>query len=336
MFLTYLLLIVGFAALLFGADILVAGASALARKMRISEAIIGLTIVAFGTSMPEFVVNVSAAIEGSGDIALANVIGSNVFNILAILGCSALVLPLAVDHDRRCFDIPIAIGSAIAVLILSQDYLLRHIGQFGTALLQPESVSFSNPESVLSRLDGIILLVLFAGFMTYVVSSTKKNRTADDDDTHHSTVKTSYWLVTLKIVGGLLLLVTGGKVIVNSAIEIAEYWGVSQRVIGLTIVSIGTSLPELATSVVAAFRRQSDIAVTNIVGSNIFNALFILGATAVIRPVAVNPFSLFDITLNLIISVAILAIAFGPKHRIGRIPAAIMLAAYIAYVIYLI
>lgn len=331
---TYLLLIVGFGALLWGADVLVAGASALARKLRISEAIIGLTIVAFGTSMPEFVVNVSAAIEGSGDIALANVIGSNVFNILAILGCSALVLPLAVDRDRRCIDIPIAIGSAVAVLLLSQDYLLCHVGQFGKALLSPETVTFTEPESVLSRVDGVILLVLFSGFMVYIVRSSMKNRKEEDAQTEEKSAP--YWMVTLKIVGGLFLLVAGGRVIVKSAVEIAEYWGVSQRVIGLTIVSIGTSLPELATSVVAAFRKQADIAVTNIVGSNIFNALFILGATAVIRPVTVTSYSLFDIVLNLVVSVAILLIAFGPKHRIGRIPAVVMLAAYVAYVIYLI
>lgn len=335
MFITYLLLVLGFAALLFGADVLVAGASSLARKMRISEAIIGLTIVAFGTSMPEFVVNVSAAIENSGDIALANVIGSNVFNILAILGCSALVMPLAVDRDRRCIDIPIAIISAIAVLILSQDYLLQHLGQFGTTLLNPESVTFE-PQSLLSRIDGAILLVLFAAFMVYVVRSSLKMRSQNGDTQTAQTETTAYWMVALKIVGGLVLLVVGGRIIVTSAVEIAEHLGVSERVIGLTIVSIGTSLPELATSVVAAFRRQTDIAVTNIVGSNIFNALFILGCTAIIRPVVVTPYSLFDIVLNLVVSVAILLIAFTPKHRIGRVPAAVMLAAYVAYVIYLI
>lgn len=335
MILTYFLLIIGFVALLFGADVLVAGASSLARRLRISEAVIGLTIVAFGTSMPEFVVNVSAAIEGSGDIALANVIGSNVFNILAILGCSALVLPLAVDRDRRVIDIPIAILSAIVLLLLSQDYLLRYPANFFSALFSPDTVVFSNPEAWLSRIDGVILLIIFVAYMFYIVRSTLKNRN-DIQPVADADKNSSYLILAIKIVGGLALLVVGGRIIVTSAVKIAESLGVTQRVIGLTIVSIGTSLPELATSVVAAFRKQADIAVTNIVGSNIFNALFILGVTALIRPVVVTPFSLLDLVLNLVVSLAIILIAVGPKHRIGRIPALCMLVGYVVYVIYLI
>ena len=320
MILTFLFLVLGFVALIFGADILVAGATTLARKFRISEAIIGLTIVAFGTSMPEFVVNVSAAIEGSGDIALANVIGSNIFNVLGILGCSALVIPLAVDSERRTIDIPVMIFTAIIVLLLGKDFFVDGL---------PQDIQY------LSHLDGAVLLTLFAAYMFYIVRKTMAQRKENDVVIDVKDQKQSYWLVVTKIVGGLILLVIGGRVIVNSAIKIAEFFNVSERVIGLTIVSIGTSLPELATSVVAAFRRQADIAVTNIVGSNIFNALFILGTTAIIRPIPVQPDSIVDLVLNLVLSLFLFAIVLGPKHRVGRIPGILMLLAYVVYVIYL-
>lgn len=319
MILIFLFLILGFVALIFGADILVAGATTLARKFRVSEAIIGLTIVAFGTSMPEFVVNVSAAVGGSGDIALANVIGSNIFNVLGILGCSALVIPLAVDADRRRIDIPVMILTAIIVLLLGKDFFLGNLGE----VMQ------------ISRFDGVVLLLMFVVFMLYIVRQTLAQRATNDIVVSEADEKQTYWLVSLKIIGGLILLVIGGRVIVNNAVKIAEYFHVSERVIGLTIVSIGTSLPELATSVVAAFRRQADIAVTNIVGSNIFNALFILGSTSIISPVPVQPDSIVDLALNLVLSLFLFAIVLGPKHRVGRIPGIIMLLGYVVYVIYL-
>ena len=319
MILIFLFLILGFVALIFGADILVAGATTLARKFRVSEAIIGLTIVAFGTSMPEFVVNVSAAVGGSGDIALANVIGSNIFNVLGILGCSALVIPLAVDADRRRIDIPVMILTAIIVLLLGKDFFLGNLGE----VMQ------------ISRFDGVVLLLMFVAFMFYIVRQTLAQRATNDIVVSEADEKQAYWLVSLKIIGGLILLVIGGRVIVNNAVKIAEYFHVSERVIGLTIVSIGTSLPELATSVVAAFRRQVDIAVTNIVGSNIFNALFILGSTSIISPVPVQPDSIVDLALNLVLSLFLFAIVLGPKHRVGRIPGIIMLLGYVVYVIYL-
>lgn len=319
MILIFLFLILGFVALIFGADILVAGATTLARKFRVSEAIIGLTIVAFGTSMPEFVVNVSAAVGGSGDIALANVIGSNIFNVLGILGCSALVIPLAVDADRRRIDIPVMILTAIIVLLLGKDFFLGNLGE----VMQ------------ISRFDGVVLLLMFVAFMLYIVRQTLSQRASNDVVVSEADEKQAYWLVSLKIIGGLIFLVIGGRVIVNNAVKIAEYFHVSERVIGLTIVSIGTSLPELATSVVAAFRRQADIAVTNIVGSNIFNALFILGSTSIISPVPVQPDSIVDLALNLVLSLFLFAIVLGPKHRVGRIPGIIMLLGYVAYVIYL-
>ena len=319
MILIFLFLILGFVALIFGADILVAGATTLARKFRVSEAIIGLTIVAFGTSMPEFVVNVSAAVGGSGDIALANVIGSNIFNVLGILGCSALVIPLAVDADRRRIDIPVMILTAIIVLLLGKDFFLGNLGE----VMQ------------ISRFDGVVLLLMFVAFMLYIVRQTLAQRATNDIVVSEADEKQAYWLVSLKIIGGLILLVIGGRVIVNNAVKIAEYFHVSERVIGLTIVSIGTSLPELATSVVAAFRRQADIAVTNIVGSNIFNALFILGSTSIISPVPVQPDSIVDLALNLVLSLFLFAIVLGPKHRVGRIPGIIMLLGYVVYVIYL-
>ena len=319
MILIFLFLILGFVALIFGADILVAGATTLARKFRVSEAIIGLTIVAFGTSMPEFVVNVSAAVGGSGDIALANVIGSNIFNVLGILGCSALVIPLAVDADRRRIDIPVMILTAIIVLLLGKDFFLGNLGE----VMQ------------ISRFDGVVLLLMFVAVMLYIVRQTLAQRATNDIVVSEADEKQAYWLVSLKIIGGLILLVIGGRVIVNNAVKIAEYFHVSERVIGLTIVSIGTSLPELATSVVAAFRRQADIAVTNIVGSNIFNALFILGSTSIISPVPVQPDSIVDLALNLVLSLFLFAIVLGPKHRVGRIPGIIMLLGYVVYVIYL-
>lgn len=321
MFLITVLFIVGFAALLFGADFLVSGSSALARRFRISDAVIGLTIVAFGTSMPEFIVNVSAAAQGSGDIALSNVIGSNIFNILVILGCSALIMPLPVAAAQRYVDIPVVILSAVAVFLLAHDFFIS-----------------GGEATQISRMDGCVMLVLFAGYMFYLIRTALRNRSSvSGHDCHTSSVKPKkMWFIVFQIIIGLLCLVVGGRTIVWSAVNIAEYLGISERVVGLTIVSAGTSLPELATSVVAAIRRKADIAVTNIVGSNIFNVMFVLGVTPLIRPVPVASYALPDFILNIIVSVFLFLIVLAPKHRIGRIPATLMLLTYIIYVMLLI
>ncbi len=316
MWINYLILIVGFAALVYGADRLVEGAANLARRLKVSELIIGLTIVALGTSFPELIVNVTAATEGSTDIALGNILGSNIFNVLGILGCSAIVYPLIIAKSTTWVDIPFALLAAIVLWIFSSDTILTSRG-----------------ENVLDMSDGLILLFLFGIFIAYISYVAVKNR----ENNNVEAAKYTTWKSIAFILLGLVLLFIGAQAIVNSAVKIAEAWGVSQRIIGLTIVGIGTSLPELATSVVAAKKRQSDIAIANIVGSNIFNAFFILGVTAIITPVAIGNNVQFDLLMNIGITILLFGLLFvGKRRTLGRIEGILFLLLYVAYVVMLI
>ncbi len=308
-----LLLVLGFAILIKGADWLVDGGSALARKYHISELAIGLTIVAFGTSMPELVVNTFAAYQSHSDIVFGNIIGSNLFNLLAILGLAGLISPLLVQSSTVWKEIPLSLFAAVLLFLLAN--------------------SFFSETAVLTRIDGVILLVFFGLFLYYVYKQLSgENIPLEVKHKDFSNLK--IWIF---IFLGLASLVAGGRLVVVNAVRLAEFLGISQTVIGLTIVAAGTSLPELATSVVAAVKKNNDIAVGNIIGSNIFNIFFILGISSLIKPVAYNV--KFNQDLFLLIAATVLlfiAMFSGKKRRLDRWEAAILLLMYIGYTVYLV
>lgn len=313
MILQIVLLVIGLLLLVKGADWLVEGASTVARKKRVSDLAIGLTIVAFGTSAPELVVNVVASVQNHQDIVFGNVIGSNNFNLFAILGIAGLITPLAVQSSTVYKEIPISFIAALLLFVLVNGFL------FGG--------------EILSRMDGLILLVFFALFLLYVYKQLKR----DPEKTEVKTVDMSNAKVWGLIVIGLAGLVIGGRLVVTSAVDMATAMGVSEKLIGLTIVAAGTSLPELATTVVAALKKNNDIAVGNIIGSNIFNIFFILGVSAVVRPIPFD--TIFNTDLYLLFGGTILLFltmfTFG-KKQLDRWEAGILLAIYVAYTIYLI
>ena len=312
----FLLLISGFFLLIYGANVLVDSASSLAKRYNIPNIVIGLTIVAFGTSAPELVVNVFSAAEGNTSLALGNVIGSNIFNVAAILGISAIIYPLAVKSNTTWVEVPLAFLAALLVIILANDSLID-----------------SMPVSIISRTDGIILLLFFVIFLAYNFQLIGKGDYSDDIQV--KIMKPGK--AVLLILAGLALLVAGGRMIVYSAVELATSWGMPERIIGLTIVSVGTSLPELATSVVAARKKNTDIAVGNIVGSNIFNIFFILGLTAVIEPVPFQAAAQVDLLLNLAISLLLFAFIFtGKGRRLERWEGIIFISIYLGYIAFLI
>lgn len=314
MTLQIILLLVGFVLLIKSADWLVDGASALAKKHNVSDLAIGLTIVAFGTSAPELVVNIFAALQSHDDIVFGNIIGSNNFNLFMILGIAGLITPLAVQHSTVWKEIPF---SLIAVIVL---FLLT-------------TVLFGEGNVTLSRFEGILLLLLFAGFLFYVFKQLK----SDPDDLkieHKQMTSTKIWML---IIIGLAGLVGGGRLVVTNAVEMATALGVSQKIIGLTIVAMGTSLPELATSVVAAMKKNNDIAVGNIIGSNIFNIFLILGLSAVLNPVEYNRGFDTDMILLAAGTVLLFLTMFtGKKKKLDRWEAALLLTIYVAYTVFLI
>lgn len=316
MFLNVIWLIVGFALLLKGADFLVMGASALARKFNVSELVIGLTVVAFGTSAPELIVGIVSAMQGYNDVTFGNVIGSNLFNLFMILGLSAAVYPVTVQHSTIVKEIPYTIIAAIMVLLLANDHLFT-----------------SNRPNQLGTIDSMIMLAFFAYFMYYAF----KNMKNDEPDIPGEHKMYSLWKIILLIAGGLAGLIIGGKMSVDNAVDIAHILGISERIIGLTIIAAGTSLPELATSAVAAYRKNSDIAVGNVVGSNIFNIFLVLPASALIHPL---PFSLtFNIDLTVLIGGTFLLLFFtytGKKAIIDRWQGSILALGFMAYTTWLI
>lgn len=313
-----LILIAGLALIIFGADYLVDGASAVARKAGVSEFVIGLTIVGMGTSAPEFVVSIIGALAGNSDVAVGNVLGSNIFNTLLILGLTAIILPIGITRENRIKDIPINI--IITVLFLAMGLSMTLFG-LGNA-------------DVLSRTEGIILLVLFA---IYIWSCFKFNK-PDSDPVSQSVAKEKKLLVNiLLIIGGLAGLVIGGRLFVNSATAIASMLGVSDKFIAVTILAGGTSLPELATCVVAAAKKKGQLALGNILGSNIFNVLLILGASAVITPLSFADINLLDAGVLLLSSLLVLtSIVTFRKNQIDRADGTIMVLIWIGYMTYLI
>ena len=312
-------LILGFLLLVKGADLFVDGASSIAKRLRIPSLIIGLTIVAFGTSAPELAVSVTAALKGSNDIALGNVVGSNIFNLLVVIGVSAMICPLAVEKSMIKKDYPLSIGATLLLGLLVMDQFLG----------KKDAMS-------LSRLDGIILLAGFALFMYLTIrEGLAKRKEQLQSQEEEIRVKYSLPVSILLSVAGLLGIIFGGDMTVNSAKEIARAFGLSEALIGLTIVAIGTSLPELVTSVVASKKGESDIALGNAVGSNLFNILFILGVSSTILPMSVSPTYLYDIGFLLVVSLLVF-IPVAAKQKISRGTGAAMTGAYILYTIYLI
>lgn len=321
-----LFIIVGIILLVIGSDKMVDGASSLAKRIGISEIIIGLTIVAFGTSAPELVVNLSSVYTGSTDIAVGNIIGSNIVNIFIILGLSALFTPIIVGKTLIYKDIPFAILSSVTVFVLGVDTYFKNIN--------------ANDFVGLDRSDGIILLLFFIIFLYYIFSeafSNRKNNIKDVlGDVKQVEVLSKYKSIFF-IVIGLTFLIIGGKLVVDGAIDVARFFGISEMLIGLTIIAIGTSLPELFTSVTAARKGNSDIAISNVVGSSIFNVFFILGVTASISNLPINISNIFDMFVNILASVLIFVFLYiGVKNRIDRWQGFIFVLFYIFYVLYII
>ena len=305
------LITAGFILLIFGANWLVDGASSLARKYKISDLVIGLTIVSFGTSAPELVVNLIASVQGHTDIVYGNVVGSNNFNLFFILGVAGLILPIAVQRSTVWKEIPMSLGAAIMLLLLSNNFFV------------------GDTPSVLSRTDGLLLLGLFLAFLWYVFRQMQQEPPAADiaTDTLPSTRK-----IAVLIVLGLAGLIFGGELVVDHAIAIATNLGVSEKIIGLTIIAAGTSLPELVTSAVAALKKNSDIAIGNVVGSNIFNILLIIALSAIVQPIGYN--ASFNREIYLLIGGTLflfIAMFSGGRRRLDRWEAALLLLAYLIY-----
>jgi cation:H+ antiporter len=319
---TIVFLFVGFAVLIKGADFLVNGSSSLAKKMNVSNLAIGLTVVAFGTSTPELIVSTLAAINGQNDASFGNVIGSNNFNLMFILGIAGLIYPLTVQRSTVKYEVPLSILAAIVLYVVVNDNML-----WGSAVSAPEV------GGVLSRIDAIILLLFFCGFMLYIVRTMKNNSDLDQDD-----VKIyATWLSVVYVIAGLAMLIGGGKLVVDNAIEIAHHFGMSEKLIGLTILAAGTSLPELVTSCVAAYRKNTDIAIGNVIGSNIFNIFFILGVTGLISPMEYSSAMNFDLHILVISTLILMVFMFTINTRkLDRWEATILLLGYITYTLYLI
>jgi len=304
----------GIILLVVGAEALVRGAGSLAKKMSISEMVIGLTVVAFGTSAPELVVNTFAAAGHQHDIVFGNIIGSNMANILLVLGVAGLIYPLRILKNTVWKEIPFLLAATVLV------FLLVHDGWFGEPAV-----------NLLSRNEGLVLLGLFVGFLAYTYSILR----AESPDREVRTYAT--WASVLLLLAGLGGLFIGGRFTVNGAVAVARQLGVSEKMIAATIIALGTSLPELVTSAVAAYRRRCDLAVGNVVGSSIFNLLMVLGVSGVVRPVNYSPSFDVDSVVLLAATVLLFVTMFtGKRHRLDRPEAALMLVGYAAYIGYLV
>lgn len=309
-----LLLVLGLAVLIKGADWMVSGASALAKKYHVSDLVIGLTIVAFGTSAPELVVNIIASSQNFNDIVLGNVLGSNIANLFLILGITGIIYPLVVQSSTTWKEIPLSLLAVVILFLLANNFFL-----------------YENP--LISRLDGLFLLLMFGLFLFYVY------RLSKSDPAPKEVVVSEMPLVKMIvfIVIGVAGLIIGGRLVVNNAIEIATILGLSEKIIGFTIVAIGTSLPELATSVVAAMKKNTNIAVGNIIGSNIFNIFLVLATSAVVSPVVFNP--VFNTDMYLLAGGTLflfIAMFTGGKKKLDRWEAIILLLIYLGYTAWLV
>ncbi len=311
------LLLLGFVALVKGADFLIEGAVSLARRFKISDLIIGLTVVAFGTSLPELFVSIIASNDGSSGLLIGNILGSNISNILLIMGCSAIFYKINIKDATVWNEIPFSLLAAIVVVILANHILIDGL-----------------QTSQITRSDGLILLSFFAIFLYYIYTMMKndKENIGITDAKYDLVVSVSY------IIAGIIGLYLGGEWVVNSAVSIANFLGISQALIGLTIVAIGTSLPELVTSILAAIKKNPDLAVGNIVGSNIFNIFFVLAIASLINPISFEPARNLDILVVVLSSLALFLFAlFGKKKMtLQRSEGIILLLMYVLYILYLV
>lgn len=301
-----------------GADFLVDGAADLARFLRVSPILVGLTVVAFGTSLPEFIVSLFAVLTGSADISIGNIIGSNIANIGLVIGLSALLVALAVKSETLMYEFPFMIVSSFLFLLLADNRFIFNENTFG-----------------IGRFDAIILLVIFVIFIAYVYRSIKGQRVEKEFKKEYPYRKKP-WKNSLMIILGIAMLGIGGRLFVYAASELAASFGLSEAFIGVTIVALGTSLPELFTSGIAAWKKEANIAIGNIVGSNIFNILFVVGIVGLIKPITVNP-SLLFVDGVIMIGITLLFLLFATMDReLKRYEGAILLLSYLAYIGFLI
>ena len=308
----YIILIVSLVGIVFGADFLVAGAVSIARKFKVSDFVIGAAIVGVGTSMPELVVSFIGAVNGNADVAIGNVVGSNIFNVLGILGLTAVLFPVAVDKKNMKFETPLCIGVSVLLTLLVFNF-------------------FNGAEATIGRVDGVVLLLLFAFFMWYSFRRDRNEAIVEEPSQEDAT---PLWKAVLKVVGGLALLITSCDFFVDNAVLIAKSFGVNDAFISLTLIACGTSLPELAASLAAAVKKNTQLALGNIVGSNIFNMTLILGLSSQVMPLTSSGITIIDYLV--MIGASILPLIFGFRGKIGRLGGAVMVICFVAYNWYLI
>ena len=315
---SYIFLIIGFALLIKGADIFVDGSSAIAKKFGIPAVIVGLTIVSIGTSAPELAVSIIASLKGANGITMGNILGSNIFNTLMVLGVTSIIMPIVIKKSTIRKDFFISVMVSILLLVLT----------FGSMLF--------GGNSKISRLSGIILLVFCIAYIVSLIIATKKSNGVDESEETEEDIKVFNCII--KILFGIIGVVIGGQMVVDSATNIATAFGMSQKLIGLTIVAVGTSLPELVTSIMAAIKGENDIALGNVFGSNIFNILLILGVSATITPIAVAPQLGIDLIFLIIITLILGAFMFidkNGKSKLSRKEGMLLVLIYIAYIVYI-
>ena len=312
----YLILVVTLVGIVFGADWLVAGAVSIARRFRVSDFVIGAAIVGIGTSMPELVVSFFGAIKGNADVAIGNVVGSNIFNVLGILGVTALFFPIVIDRQNMTFEIPLCIAVSVLVTLLAFNF-------------------FDGSPAVLGRLDGWVLILLFAGFMWYSFVRDKKEQCVGQESNEEieQEDRTPLWWAIAKVIGGLAVLIVSCDLFVDNAVAVARSFGVNDAFISLTLIACGTSLPELAASVVAAFKKNTQLALGNIVGSNIFNILLILGLSSQVMPLTSVGITWVDYMVMIV--AATVPLLFGFKGKIDRVGGLLMVASFVLYTWYL-
>ncbi|MBQ5648407.1 MAG: calcium/sodium antiporter [Alistipes sp.] len=310
----YIILVIALVAIIWSADTLVAGAVDIARRYHVSDFVIGAVIVGIGTSCPELFVSSLGAFNGQVDVAIGNIVGSNIFNVLLILGLTALIMPVEAPRENRRFELPFCIGISVVLTLLAFNF-------------------FNGSTPVIGRIDGLVLLALFVAFM-YISFRRDRKDTKEEVPHEADAPKPNMWLAVAKVVGGLALLVTSCHYFVDSAITIAREWGVSEAFISITLIAAGTSLPELAASIAAAAKKNTQLALGNIIGSNIFNIAFILGVCSQISPLTGGGITFVDYVVMIVAS--IMPLLLVRNGRLSRVAGAIMFAMFVAYNTYLI
>lgn len=310
----YVILLISLVGIVFGADYLVAGAVSIARKYKVSDFVIGAAIVGVGTSMPELVVSFIGAVNGNADVAIGNVVGSNIFNVLGILGLTAVFFPIAVNKSNMKFEIPLCIGVSILLTVLAFNF-------------------FNGSAATIGRIDGLVLLCTFGLYMWYSFYLDRKNQSACAQEDAVEEDNTPLWLAITKVIGGLAVLIISCDFFVDNAVLIAKSFGVNDAFISLTLIACGTSLPELAASIAAAFKKNTQLALGNIVGSNIFNITLILGVSSQVMPLTSAGITIIDYVV--MIAAAVVPLVLGITGKINRASGVLMFASFVAYTWYL-